>query len=95
MTTQNHKAALTVRNATARDIKGIIALLSRAYPTEPPYTRAQIKGQLSNFPEGQFIVEYEDDIVGYSASFLLDEATAMPPPPYMGRHHGWRLCGAA
>ena len=84
MTTQNHKAALTVRNATTRDIKGIIALLSRAYPTEPPYTRAQIQGQLSNFPEGQFIVEYENDIVGYSASFLLDEATAMAPHTWDG-----------
>lgn len=77
MTDRNRKAALTVRNANPKDIKGIIALLSRTYPDEPPYTRAQIRGQLTAFPEGQFLVEYEGDIVGYSASFLLDEKTAM------------------
>lgn len=70
---------MTLRNATLRDIEGISALMTRAYPTMPVYSAGNLQGQISGFPEGQFVVAVEDQIVGYAASFRIDEAAALGP----------------
>ena len=41
-----------------------------------PYAPAHLRGQMSAFPEGQFVVEYEGEIVGACASFIIDEPAA-------------------
>ena len=41
-----------------------------------------LHAQIINFPEGQVVVEYEGDIVGYAASFVIDEEAALSP-------HSW------
>jgi len=72
-------AALQVRNAELKDIPEINALVQRVYPTMPPYTAGMLRGQITRFPDGQFVVEYEGKIVGYAATFRISEGIAMAP----------------
>jgi len=73
------KPQLVIRNARISDIQAICALSARVYKHEPPYTPAQIKGQINNFPEGQFVAEFQGSIVGYCATFVADEDEALKP----------------
>lgn len=79
MQKSNSAAALTVRNASAHDIPALIALSARAYPGMEPYSASMLMGQISNFPGGQFIVEYDGEVVGYAASFRIDDKLALSP----------------
>ncbi|MEM9725287.1 MAG: carbon-nitrogen hydrolase family protein [Pseudomonadota bacterium] len=69
-------AKLEVRNATPEDVEAIVDLSRRVYPDEPPYRPGTILGQITAFREGQFVVLYEGQLVGYAASFIVDEALA-------------------
>lgn len=73
------RPVLIVRNARLADITAICALSARVYKHEPPYTPAQIKGQINNFPAGQFVAEFEGQVVGYCATFIADENMALKP----------------
>lgn len=73
------RVALTVRNANPDDIPELIALSVRAYPDMEPYSASMLLGQMSHFPDGQFVVEYEGEVVGYAASFKIDEDVALAP----------------
>ena len=66
-------AVLTIRNARMGDIPGISALVARVYKDMPPYTAGMLRGQIATYPDGQFVVEFEGEIVGYAASFRIDE----------------------
>jgi predicted amidohydrolase/ribosomal protein S18 acetylase RimI-like enzyme len=77
-------AKLEIRNATAADIPAILSLISRAYPELDNYGAGQIRGQINNFPEGQFVSVLEGEIVGYCASSRIDEAIALAP-------HSWAV----
>ncbi len=70
---------LSVRNATVDDIPAIIRLVERAYPEVGSYTPGMLKGQITGYPDGQFVAEYEGEVVGYAASFRIDEELAMRP----------------
>lgn len=76
------KAQLVIRKARPGDVKGIARLVKRAYPEMETYPTRALKGQMSNFPEGQFVVEAEGEIVGYAASFMIKEEVALTP-------HNW------
>jgi hypothetical protein len=73
---------LEVRQATAKDVRGIVALVDRAYERISGYSSGMIRGQINNYPEGQFVALYEGKIVGYCASMRLDERLALAP-------HSW------
>ncbi len=83
MSSQTTRAALIVRNASLDDVPAIIKLVSKVYPDIGTYTAGMVQGQITAFREGQFVVEYDGEIVGYAATFLIDEKTAMSP-------HNWR-----
>ena len=73
---------LIVRRAVPADIAGIRALMAKAYPSFGPigvYSEAQVRGQIHQFPEGQFVVTYEGRIIGYSATFRIPESLALKP----------------
>ncbi|MEO1532945.1 MAG: nitrilase-related carbon-nitrogen hydrolase, partial [Pseudomonadota bacterium] len=70
-------ATLEIRNATLADIPGIVALTGRTYPGEPPYTPGQVRGQINTFPEGQFVVTYDREVLGYAATFCVKERLAL------------------
>lgn len=74
---ETQRANLELRNATEADIPGIVALARRVYPKEPPYSRAQIRGQINAFPQGQFVVTYDGEVVGYAATFIVAEKLAL------------------
>lgn len=76
------KPQLIVRNARVSDAKAICSLSGRVYEDEGPYTQAQIKGQIHNFPDGQFVAEYQGKVVGYCATFVVPEYVAL-------RQHTW------
>ena len=83
MPSQRTKASVIVRNATLDDVPRIAALVLKVYgrPADG-YTPGMLRGQISAFPEGQFLVEYDGEVVGYAASFLVSEELAMSP-------HNW------
>lgn len=73
----NTRPTLEIRHATLADVDGAVNLSRRVYPEEAPYTRGQISGQISAFPEGTFIAVYEGAIVGYAASTIINEDRVM------------------
>jgi predicted amidohydrolase/GNAT superfamily N-acetyltransferase len=79
--TKHPKPPLIVRNARVKDIPHIRSLVSRVYRTSGmgTYSRPMLMGQIHNFPEGQFVAEYEGTIVGYCATFLIDGKIALQP----------------
>jgi predicted amidohydrolase/GNAT superfamily N-acetyltransferase len=77
------KDKLKIRLARLSDVPGIARLSERTFEDAPvwDYERAT-RSQINNFPEGQFVAEYGDDIVGHAATFVIDEAAALKP-------HSW------
>jgi predicted amidohydrolase/GNAT superfamily N-acetyltransferase len=71
------KGQLLVRNALIGDIPAIIDLMKRSYRDLAPYSASQLHGQISAFAQGQFVAEHAATIVGYAATFRIDEAAAL------------------
>ena len=72
-------ATLSVRNAKPGDIDGLVALTAKVYGVDLGHSADMLRGQQAQFPEGQFVAEYDGRIVGFCATFRIDEATAMGP----------------
>lgn len=71
---------VVVRNANISDIPSIRKLVARAYPDNmETYSPDALRGQIHHFPKGQFVVEYEDQIVGYCATFKISGDIALQP----------------
>lgn len=73
------KARLALRNATVADIPAIEALTERVYGEDEAYTPEMLTGQIAQFAQGVFVAVYEGEVVGYCATFRIDEASAMRP----------------
>ena len=76
-------AKLIVRNATLADAPQIVALTQRVYGLAESYNESEIRGQIVNFADGQFVAEYEGKIVGYCATFIIAEEIAFAPHSWM------------
>ncbi len=72
-------AKLTIRTAEQADIDGILDLIGRVYPGMGNYSTGMIRGQINNFPDGQFVAIFDGAVVGYCASSRIDEAIALFP----------------
>ncbi|MER0237954.1 bifunctional GNAT family N-acetyltransferase/carbon-nitrogen hydrolase family protein [Fulvimarina sp. MAC8] len=68
---------IEVRVAEKEDVDAIIELSAKVFRNETPYTRGMILGQMSAFAEGQFVVVYEGEVVGYAATMMLPEKKAL------------------
>jgi predicted amidohydrolase/ribosomal protein S18 acetylase RimI-like enzyme len=79
----DRKAKLRVREARPPDIPAIVDLARRVYAPAWSYSEGMIRGQLAQFPEGQFVAEYDGRIVGYCATFRAREALVMGPHTWM------------
>ena len=79
--TPDSKPQLLVRNARTKDIPAIRDLVTRVYADTPmdTYTTSMLRGQIHNFPEGQFVAEYDNLIVGYCATFQIGPEHALSP----------------
>lgn len=76
---EDQKPRLIIRNATLRDIQAIRDLVDLVYPHESTYTKDMLRGQINTFPMGQFVAEYEGRVVGYCATFIVEERFALKP----------------
>ena len=70
-------ASLTIRRATLRDVDGVTALSRRIYHPMPGLTEQMIRGQINNFPDGQFVAVHDGKIVGYCATFVIAEPSLL------------------
>lgn len=79
------KAKLVVRNAKIEDVQAIQDLVSKAYSNTnmPPYSLDMLNGQITNYPEGQFVALYDDEVVGYCATFRINGDLAL-------KKHSWK-----
>ena len=68
-----------LRQATPADVPALVELTGRIYSTEWGHSAEMLRSQQTHFPEGQFVVEFEGKVVGYCATFRIDEATALAP----------------
>lgn len=68
---------LEIRPAVHADIEGIYELVAKVYAGMSPYPKDKLRGQISNFPEGNYVAVLNNQIVGYSASIILPEAEVM------------------
>ena len=66
------KARLVVRQAMIKDIRGIAALVRRAYTELPPYKQSEIRGQINNFPEGCFVALLDEEIVVFERPSVFE-----------------------
>jgi predicted amidohydrolase/GNAT superfamily N-acetyltransferase len=74
-----HTARLAVRNTREEDIPQVAALGKRVYGPGFGYSPEMLAGQLAHFPQGQFVAELDDRIIGYCATFRISAALAMKP----------------
>ncbi|MBX2861825.1 MAG: GNAT family N-acetyltransferase [Vampirovibrio sp.] len=77
------KPKLVIRNAKTSDVKDIQALSTKVYTDIPPYTASVLRGQINNYPEGQFVATYEGQVVGYCATIRISKERAFAA-------HTWR-----
>jgi GNAT superfamily N-acetyltransferase len=68
-----------VRNTRGEDIPQVAALGKRVYGPGFGYSPEMLAGQLAHFPQGQFVAELDDRIIGYCATFRISAALAMKP----------------
>jgi len=73
---------LVVRPARLGDVPAVAALSRRIYAPNPWHSQRMVRGQINNFPEGQFVAEYDGEIVGHCATFRIAEDVALAP-------HSW------
>lgn len=64
---------LKIRNTKLSDYENIVKICKSIYPDSQPWNLQQITSHLELYPEGQFVVESEDDkkIVAMSASLVI------------------------
>jgi predicted amidohydrolase/GNAT superfamily N-acetyltransferase len=78
---------LILRNATFADIPAIQDLVRKVYSQSfsgpAVYSTAQLRGQQTQFADGQFVALYEGKIVGFCATFRISGELALAP-------HDWR-----
>jgi predicted amidohydrolase/GNAT superfamily N-acetyltransferase len=74
---------LLLRLARPTDVPELVALTARVYTPEWGHSAEMLQGQQTHFPEGQFVVEYEGKIVGFCATFRINEAVALAPHTWM------------
>ena len=70
---------LRVRNAQIADIPRLVELTARVYTPEWGHSPEMLRGQMTRFPEGQFVAEYGEHLVGYCATFRIAESIALAP----------------
>lgn len=76
------KINLLVRPAKHEDIPAIAELSQRVYG-ELSMKEEMLAGQISAFPEGQFVATYNGEIIGHCATFIISGDVGLKP-------HNWR-----
>jgi predicted amidohydrolase/predicted N-acetyltransferase YhbS len=79
------KSLLTIRNARYKDIPALVRLNRKVYGAGWGGSEGwsvdnkMLRGQISMFPEGQFVAEYDGEVVGHCATFVIRGEIALKP----------------
>ncbi len=78
------KAQITLRNLERKDFENVVKLSQNVYGQELGMTYEMLNGQVSQFPQGQFVVEANGEIVGHCATFIINQEIAFKNHTYSG-----------
>lgn len=67
-----YEKKIIVRNIKFEDIDSIIELSKLSFPNMDPWTRQHLISHLEVFPEGQFCVEIDGEVIGSCSSLLIN-----------------------
>lgn len=70
---------LFIRQANDKDVNALSALAERVYAPAPSLDARMIRAQIYNFPDGQFVAEYDGKVVGHCATFIVAENVGLRP----------------
>ncbi|MBU0678655.1 MAG: GNAT family N-acetyltransferase [Verrucomicrobia bacterium] len=76
---------LEVRKASIGDIETIQALSEKVYAGSGmgAYPADMLRGQINQFPEGQFVVVHGERVIAYCATFIISGDIALKPHSWM------------
>ncbi len=80
---QMKQEKLIIRNATTADVKAILDLTEKVYSGMPPYPLDMLRGQINHYPQGHFVAQLGEKIVGYSAAIRVPGEKAL-------KNHTWK-----
>jgi predicted amidohydrolase/ribosomal protein S18 acetylase RimI-like enzyme len=63
---------IIIRNIIMDDIPTLIELSTVCFPNMEPWTKQQLESHIDTFPEGQFCVECDGELIGASSSLIID-----------------------
>ena len=63
---------IKIRQITVEDFDDVVAMQARCFPGMVTWKRDQIESQVRLFPEGQFCIEYDGNIVASASSLIVD-----------------------
>ncbi|MCM3550068.1 GNAT family N-acetyltransferase [Alkalihalobacillus clausii] len=63
---------IILRHIEEKDFNDIINLSKLCFPNMEPWRREELKSHISIFPEGQFCVEYDGQIIGSCSSLIIN-----------------------
>ena len=70
--TNQFEKIMNIRNIQEDDIDAILELQKICFVGMIPWKRAHLESHLEIFPEGQFCVEYDGEIIGSCSSLLVN-----------------------
>ena len=65
------KPKLLIRHTRATDVKSLIELQTRVYPSIQPWRERLLLKQLDTFPQGQIVAELDGKLVGAASSLIV------------------------
>lgn len=63
---------MIIRNMKREDIDSIITMQNVCFPGMEPWKREQLESHLSIFPEGQFVAEFDGEVIGSCSSLIIN-----------------------
>ncbi|PIR34734.1 MAG: carbon-nitrogen hydrolase [Alphaproteobacteria bacterium CG11_big_fil_rev_8_21_14_0_20_44_7] len=81
-TNEIKQAQINLRTLERRDFKKLTELYKGIYGKDSGITNEMLNGQISRFPQGQFIIEAGEQIIGHCATFLIKEEVAFKDHTY-------------
>lgn len=75
---------IVVRQTSIKDSEAINKIILLTYPGLKGYPHEAFKAQLNHFPQGQFVVELDGEVVGFCMTFIISHKIALVP-------HTWEV----
>lgn len=63
---------MIIRNIESKDFDAIIEMQKLCFPNMEPWEREHLQSHVDIFPEGQFCVEFDGEIIGSCSSLIIN-----------------------